>query len=447
MKIPFLKFSIVIILIDLCALIFLLPLFKDSLDDWQDLKIESVYKPKIQPLLNELGDAQKEQWSEIMTRYQDEWRIPVLLTDKNDPFIENWHHEYLGQGTPPQLLVASVDQLAIIWLGNEDYIVAGPFIDGLFYSYAHRTFPIFFIILLHLIAVYFLIKYESSRLASINRRLNILNSSDDTGTPILDRGRDRTGGIARNINQMMINFARIKNEHNKSLDAHKDLLHAVAHELRTPLARAQFALNLLEKNEDPEEKALFLRDIESSLDGLDELVGEVLGYSRLQHAEIPLHVKTIQLQDMVDVIFSEIRLIYPKTAFRRTENTLNFCADPRLLKRALVNLISNAAAYGEKEVLVSWETSEPNITIFIDDDGHGIPPGKRERIFEPFTRLDASRDRRTGGTGLGLAIVAGITARHQGTIEVIDGELGGARFALTLPPLTGCSEQAEDCAA
>ena len=71
--------------------------------------------------------------------------------------------------------------------------------------------------------------------------------------------------------------------------------------------------------------------------------------------------------------------------------------------------------------------------LTVDDDGGGIPQADRERVFEPFIRLDESRDRGTGGAGLGLAIVQRVAANHGGTIEVRDSPLGGARFVLRWP--------------
>ncbi|MGV6851514.1 MAG: histidine kinase dimerization/phospho-acceptor domain-containing protein, partial [bacterium] len=392
MKHLLLKFSIIILLIDLSSLIFILPIIQEHINDWQDKKIEQVYRPKVAPLMAELKSSAQPQWAEIANKYQDLWRIPVLITNKQDKLIENWYHEYLGQGKPPQLLIASADRQAIIWLGEDQYIIAGPFVDGLLYSYAHRIFPVIALVIMHLLALYYLIRHEERRNLSILKRLKTLNNEHKTSMPILDRGPDTSGQIAREVNQTMINVEQLQKNHKKSLNAHKDLLHAVAHELRTPLARAQFALNLLTDNKDPDEQQLFLRDIESSMDGLDELVGEVLGYSRLQHAEIPLHIKELDLAPLITTIIDELKSIYPTTLFSPQSKPLTFNADPRLLKRALSNLISNAAAYGRKEVAISWEKKDALILIYVDDDGDGVPPGKRERIFEPFTRLDSSRD-------------------------------------------------------
>jgi len=99
----------------------------------------------------------------------------------------------------------------------------------------------------------------------------------------------------------------------------------------------------------------------------------------------------------------------------------------------IVNLLRNAGRFATSICRVSLYFTENEVTLIIEDDGVGIPPGKTERIFEPFTRLDPSRSRDSGGCGLGLAIVDSIIKKHNGVIEVVNGKLSGACFQITLP--------------
>jgi signal transduction histidine kinase len=103
------------------------------------------------------------------------------------------------------------------------------------------------------------------------------------------------------------------------------------------------------------------------------------------------------------------------------------------LSRAVSNLVDNAARYATSVVRVTVSSYEDTIRIIVDDDGPGIPPADRERVFERFTRLDDSRARPQGGSGLGLAVVRAIISRHHGQIRVEDGPLGGARFIAEIP--------------
>ena len=107
-------------------------------------------------------------------------------------------------------------------------------------------------------------------------------------------------------------------------------------------------------------------------------------------------------------------------------------ADRRLLARAIGNLLRNGQKYCEGVVRLSARRSS-GLEIVVEDDGPGIPEPERLRVFEPFYRLDRSRDRATGGFGLGLSIAQKAVALHGGTIRVEQSDLGGARFVVCLP--------------
>ena len=108
-------------------------------------------------------------------------------------------------------------------------------------------------------------------------------------------------------------------------------------------------------------------------------------------------------------------------------------ADARLLARAIGNLLRNAQKYAGSRVVLSAARGPAGIEIAVDDDGPGIPETERDKVFEPFYRLDRSRDRATGGFGLGLSIARKAVVLHGGTLEVATSRLGGARFVVRLP--------------
>jgi signal transduction histidine kinase len=103
------------------------------------------------------------------------------------------------------------------------------------------------------------------------------------------------------------------------------------------------------------------------------------------------------------------------------------------LARVVSNVVDNAARYATTAVHIGLARHNDILRLTVDDDGPGVPPGARERIFERFTRLDDSRTRYSGGTGLGLAVVRSIVTRHHGVIWVEDSPVGGARFVIELP--------------
>jgi two-component system sensor kinase ParS len=105
--------------------------------------------------------------------------------------------------------------------------------------------------------------------------------------------------------------------------------------------------------------------------------------------------------------------------------------EPRFMARAVINLLRNAIRYAEQRVEVSLLRNGEDYEVRVSDDGPGVPLQGREKIFEPFSRLDASRDRRTGGFGLGLALVRRVSQSHGGQVEVGDSAWGGALFRMT----------------
>ena len=107
--------------------------------------------------------------------------------------------------------------------------------------------------------------------------------------------------------------------------------------------------------------------------------------------------------------------------------------DPRLLGQLLRNLADNAARHSNGRVAIGVESRPPHVVVTVEDDGAGIPPEERDRIFERFVRLDEARSRDAGGSGLGLAIAQGIATAAHGSIAVDASRWGGARFTVTLP--------------
>jgi two-component system OmpR family sensor kinase len=213
------------------------------------------------------------------------------------------------------------------------------------------------------------------------------------------------------------------------LAAQESLLHSVSHELRTPIARLEFGLELLRSAAADPALEKRIAGMEGDLAELDALVGELLGMSRLDSGPAP-HPARCELgpllQECVD------RLGVPvETDFGADLGSIN--GDRRLLARALGNLLRNAHKYAQRRIAVSGRRSGERIEIVVEDDGPGIPQAERERIFEPFYRLDRSRDRATGGFGLGLSIARKAVALHRGTLRAEQSALGGARFVLTLP--------------
>lgn len=220
------------------------------------------------------------------------------------------------------------------------------------------------------------------------------------------------------------------------LDAHRNLLHSVSHELRTPIARLEFGLELLREEAQTALPADRMRAMEEDLTELNLLVKELLDLTALERQS--MRSSEFDLADLLQncVHLLDHQLFDKQVRWDLANDLGTVVADQRLLARALRNLLMNAAKYSERQLAVSaYRNADGGYQVCVEDDGPGIPAEERTRVFEPFYRLDRSRDRETGGFGLGLAIAQKAVALHGGDIRVTESALGGAKFVVTFASL------------
>jgi len=216
------------------------------------------------------------------------------------------------------------------------------------------------------------------------------------------------------------------------MEAQRNLLHSVSHELRTPIARLEFALELLDAKARDPELSRRIAAMEGDLSELNNLVKELLDMSKLDSTRT-LQGAPVELEALLRDCRATLPPSPQQVACELASGLGTVEADARLLARAVGNLLRNAQKYAQGRIVLSARRTPGQVEIAVDDDGPGIPLEERERIFDPFYRLDRSRDRATGGFGLGLSIAHKAVALHGGTLRVESSPLGGARFVLRLP--------------
>jgi two-component system OmpR family sensor kinase len=219
------------------------------------------------------------------------------------------------------------------------------------------------------------------------------------------------------------------------LEAQKNLLHSVSHELRTPIARLEFGLALLDERAADPALSKRIGAMGGDLAELNALVNELLSMSKLDNAGEARRAP-VDLDAMLRECGGNLHPRPAQFACDIDGEQGDIDGDRRLLARAVDNLLRNAQKYAAHQVrLTARRRSDGGggIEIAVEDDGPGIPLEERERVFEPFYRLDRSRDRATGGFGLGLSIARKAVLLHGGTLQVEASPLGGARFVITLP--------------
>ena len=223
------------------------------------------------------------------------------------------------------------------------------------------------------------------------------------------------------------------------LATHRELSCGISHELRTPIARMRFALEMLAETEESSERERLWSMIEADLDELDQLIDTSLTYARFEREAPAAHFSSVRLADWLSDEVDSVRLLGRQLEVSVDNSLLpeNLAVDldRKAMPYALRNLLRNAFKYAGKRIQVSAELSGNQICIHVDDDGIGIPENEREHIFSAFTRLDRSRDRATGGYGLGLAIARRVLEMHGGTATAAASPIGGARLTLSWPAI------------
>ncbi|MQY51721.1 HAMP domain-containing protein [Rhodocyclus tenuis] len=217
----------------------------------------------------------------------------------------------------------------------------------------------------------------------------------------------------------------------------KELSSSISHELRTPIARLRFALEMISETEDGPERDRLRRMMEDDLDELDGLIDSSLTYARYEREPPALHLSPVEFAPWIEEEVESMRILGRNIELvvdtQALPPGLQVELDRKSMPYALTNLLRNAIKYANARIQVSAEVIGERVALHVDDDGPGIPKEERERVFSAFTRLDSSRDRATGGYGLGLAIARLVLEQHGGEASADEAPLGGARFTLTWP--------------
>lgn len=244
--------------------------------------------------------------------------------------------------------------------------------------------------------------------------------------------RDEVGELARAFNRMAADLAEV--------DAQRRRLVAdVSHELRTPLSALQVLLENLADGVTPPDPSTFETAL-AQVRRLSRLVGQLLDLSRLEAGEAPLARETVVLGPLLAEAAREVavtgRPVEVATSVEPPDLAVD--ADPERLHQVLANLLDNATRHSPPggRVELAAGRAAGVVRLEVRDEGPGIAPADRERVFSRFTRTDDARTRTDGGGGLGLAITRWVVELHGGTVAVADPvppATAGCRVVVDLP--------------
>ena len=236
----------------------------------------------------------------------------------------------------------------------------------------------------------------------------------------------------KELNQLSVSYNRMLERLSEAFEIQRQFTANAAHELRTPLALMQVQLDLYHSNSHPDNDAdtvQMIKMVTEQNDRLNKMVKTLLDMSELQ---------TVGRDDeiILDALVDEVLEDLEPLAEGKNIRLIGKCKDITmtgsdiLIYRLVYNLVENAIKYNHSggQVTVTADRKEKHVYLSVEDTGAGIPEELKERVFEPFFRVDKSRSRELGGVGLGLALVREIVRVHDGSITVKSNPSGGTIF-------------------
>ncbi|MGC9459712.1 ATP-binding protein [Vibrio genomosp. F10] len=225
--------------------------------------------------------------------------------------------------------------------------------------------------------------------------------------------------LANTFNQMASQIEAL-------LQEQRTLVYGVSHDLRTPIARLRFALDMSRGCQTVEQYQDKLQDMDLDLDELDSLVNEWLFYAQMGSQPALIDRENLQLSELLSNTVNKVKVLYPSIESSLDLQSGWIDGDTQLLNRCFENLIINAFKFADSQIKISLINRNQQRVVLIEDDGSGIKKESQEQIMQPFVKLDSSRSNE--GFGLGLAIVKSILDKHHAQLTIKDSSLGGACF-------------------
>jgi len=390
----------------------------------QDIESYTGYKSMLLSLSNYLEKHPEDEWEEIISRAAEQWKLPLkLMSEQEVQAISHQRHDVIKEDNTHIYYDNDAVEIHHRIDNTGAVIVLGP----AKMPTRPRVEALIRVILLASLAclLFFWLRPLSRDLDQL--RKTAIEFGQESFDVVAPKARSTmTEPMVTAFNTMASRIKRL-------IEAHKELSTAVAHELRTPLARTKFALQMLACTDDKAKQEKYRTAISKDICELEQLINEMLIYASFDNDKPELSFTEESLVDIVEKQVSNYQ------QFEQKFNIINMLGDDRVdvdrqfIARALNNYISNAIKYGNGEIDITITKNKHHCQILVTDNGEGVCDDFKCTIFDAFSRGDISRNRQTGGFGLGLAIVCRIMEWHGGSASVVDSDHGGASFILSWP--------------
>lgn len=418
----FIQFYLLLMACFMVAVLLVGMVYQNTAERAGNRYLEGLMQGSLDLLTTELARRPQAVWPHRLAEQSQQLNLPLRVDALSRQPLDQGDLSFLAHGDI--VIVDDDDTFRQLIPGSDQVLIVGP-VPYLSYLHEVRWIDVGLLLLLGLslaLPILLWLRPHWRGLLMLEQTARKLGAGDLTARSRLPAGStlERTG---RTLDQMADQLEAL-------INGKKQLTDAIAHELRTPLVRLRYRLAMLEPA--PEEQEM--KALERDLGSLDRLIDEMLTYARLERPEMPLNPVDLELGAWVHLYLADWQTLAPEKTLQLEvrSDPIPWHGDERLLARAVENLVSNALRHANHQVTLTLERQHDVCLIRVQDDGPGIAPEHAARVFEPFVRLDESRDRRTGGTGLGLAIVRSIARHHGGDVVLLESE-SGAHFCIRLP--------------
>ncbi len=387
-------------------------------------------------ILNELGRNPKETRLQVLKQLQSRFGFPIAKVDIYQSGLRGSQINRIKKGDTVVLLESTVSDQPKIFVyapyGNSgDLLTLGPI--PLFNWYPKNLLALLGLLAISLAAAmsYLCVKPLEGRLKKMTEQVSSLGLRGQF-SKIDVKGSDAISDFARQVNQMSLQIHSL-------LENQRELTLAVSHDLKTPVARLKFRMAELEELLSDYMDPIGLPDCEQTVNGiyrdikqLESLLQEILSYASLDRINNNMEQSPFDLGVETQTLASELSLTYPTLTITQPVAPFTAFGNPQLIRRAIENLLSNACRYASGTIEICLKQTSNLYIVTIIDDGPGIAEQQAQKIFEPFYRIDSSRNSKSGGSGLGLAIVEKIAHLHHGQARLLKSS-HGATFEICWP--------------